>query len=101
MLVEDLVHFCAPARLIMGTGARVRLPALLQRLGYRRGLVVTDKFFTSATPWVDELVTAARALGVTLTVYDGGAPDPTTTLCDAATATLRAAPETADIDHVI
>ncbi|RLK30108.1 iron-containing alcohol dehydrogenase [Cupriavidus plantarum] len=101
MLVEDLVHFCAPARLIMGTGARVRLPVLLQRIGYLRGLVVTDKFFTSATPWVDELVTAARALGVTLTVYDGGAPDPTTTLCDAATATLRAAPETADIDHVI
>ncbi|QET05352.1 iron-containing alcohol dehydrogenase [Cupriavidus pauculus] len=98
---EDLVHFCAPARLIMGTGARERLPALLYRLGYRRGLVVTDTFFTSSTPWVWELVAAGHAHGVTLTVYDGGAPDPTTTLCDAATAALRADADVAAIDHVI
>lgn len=101
MKVEDLVHFCAPARLIMGTGARARLPALLHRLGYRRGLVVTDTFFTSSTPWVRDLVAAAHAQGVTLTVYDGGAPDPTTTLCDAATAALRADADAAAIDHVI
>jgi len=100
MSVEDLVHSCAPARLIMGAGARTRLPALLQRLGYQRGLIVTDRFFTLSTPWVEELVTGARAHGVTLTVYDGGAPDPTTTLCDDATVTLCARGDL-PLDHVI
>lgn len=101
MRVEDLIYFCAPARLIMGAGSRAQLPALLQRLGYRCGLLVTDTFFTSATPWVDELVAAARAHGVELTVYDGGMPDPTTTLCDTATAAIRAQAGSVPFDHVI
>jgi alcohol dehydrogenase len=101
MRVEDLIYFCAPARLIMGAGSRAQLPALLQRLGYRRGLLVTDTFFTSATPWVDELVAAARAHGVELLIYDGGLPDPTTTLCDTATAALRAQLDGVPVDHVI
>lgn len=101
MRVEDLVHFCAPARLVMGAGSRAQLPALLQRLGYRRGLVVTDGVFTGTTPWVDELVAAARAHDVDLLVYDGGMPDPTTTLCDAATATVRALLDGQPVDHVI
>lgn len=101
MRVEDLVHFCAPARLVMGAGCRKQLPALLRRLGYRRGLLVTDKFFTGATPWVDELVAGARAHDVELLVYDGGMPDPTTTLCDAATAAVRERLDGVPVDHVI
>lgn len=101
MRVEDMVYFCAPARLIMGAGSRAQLPALLQRLGYRRGLLVTDTFFTSTTPWVDELVSAAREQGVELLVYDGGAPDPTTTLCDSATAAIRSQLRSQPVDHVI
>ncbi|SPA02376.1 putative Iron-containing alcohol dehydrogenase [Cupriavidus taiwanensis] len=101
MRVEDLVYFCAPARLVMGAGCRAQLPALLRRLGYRRGLLVTDTFFTGATPWVDELVADARAHGVELLVYDGGVPDPTTTLCDAATAAVRERQGSVALDHVI
>ncbi|SPA18473.1 putative Iron-containing alcohol dehydrogenase [Cupriavidus taiwanensis] len=101
MRVEDLVYFCAPARLVMGAGCRAQLPALLHRLGYRRGLLVTDRFFTGATPWVDELVADARAHGVELLVYDGGVPDPTTTLCDAATAAVRERLGSVALDHVI
>lgn len=89
MRVEDLVYFCAPARLIVGAGSRAQLPALLKRLGHRRGLIVTDTFFTRGTPWVDELVSGAAEQGVELIVYDGGLPDPTTTLCDRATAAVR------------
>ncbi|BDB30008.1 iron-containing alcohol dehydrogenase (plasmid) [Cupriavidus sp. P-10] len=101
MRVEDLVYFCAPARLVMGAGCRAQLPALLRRLGYRRGLVVTDTFFTGATPWVEELVAGARAQDVELLVFDGGIPDPTTTLCDAATTTVRERLGGLPVDHVI
>ncbi|PLQ00394.1 iron-containing alcohol dehydrogenase [Cupriavidus pauculus] len=89
MRVEDLVYFCAPARLIVGPGSRAQLPALLNRLNYRRGLIVTDTFFTQATSWVEELVSGAQEQGVELLVYDGGMPDPTTTRCDAATLSVR------------
>jgi alcohol dehydrogenase class IV len=98
---EDLVHFCAPGRLVIGCGARAQLPALLHRLGHRRGVLVTDVFFTRHTPWVREYVVAAAALGIRTEVYDGGLPDPTTTLCDDATAQLRAACEGELPDHVI
>ena len=101
MRVEDLVYFCAPARLVMGAGCRAQLPALLRRLGYRRGLLVTDTFFTGATPWVDELVAGARAHDVELLVYDGGMPDPTTALCDMATAAVRERLGGQPVDHVI
>jgi len=101
MRVDDLVYFCAPSRLIVGAGARAQLSALLKRLGYRRGLVVTDPFFTGATPWVDELVRAAGAEGIELTVYDGGMPDPTTTLCDEATVAVRVRLAGVAPDHVI
>ncbi|MEM5428679.1 iron-containing alcohol dehydrogenase [Cupriavidus oxalaticus] len=101
MRVEDLVYFCAPARLVMGAGCRAQLPALLRRLGYRRGLLVTDTFFTGATPWVEELVAGARAHDVELLVYEGGMPDPTTTLCDAATVAVRERLGGLQVDHVI
>lgn len=101
MRVDDLVYFCAPARLVIGPGCRAQLPALLRRLGYRRGLVVTDTFFTGATPWVEELVAGARAHDVELLVFDGGIPDPTTALCDVATATVRERLGGLPVDHVI
>lgn len=101
MRVEDLVYFCAPARLIVGTGARAQLPALLKRQNYRRGLLVTDTFFTAHTPWVKELVDGARAEGVDLLVYDGGMGDPTTALCDAASSAVRERLAGAPVDHII
>lgn len=97
----DLVHFCPPGRLVMGCGARRQLPALVQRLGWRRGLLVTDRFFSAQTPWVAEYLAAAAALGIHTTVFDGGIPDPTTTLCDEATAQLRHTLGDALPDHLV
>lgn len=101
MRLDDLVYFCAPARLIIGAGTRAQLPALIQRLGHRQGVLVTDTFFTQNTPWVREYVEAAAQLGIATIVYDGGLPDPTTTLCDAATADVRRQLGGAAPDHVI
>lgn len=101
MRADDLVHFCPPGRLIIGTGSRHQLPALLHRLGYRNGLIVTDAFFVGETPWVREYVEAARQLGIATSVYAGGLPDPTTTLCDEGTVVLRKALADQMPDHVI
>lgn len=101
MRVEDLIHFCAPARLIMGCGTRAQLPALLHRLGYQSGVLVTDRFFSEKTPWVNEYLAAAQALGIKTLVFDGGLPDPTTTLCDSATDEVRAQLQGRKLDHVI
>lgn len=101
MRAEDLVHFCAPGRLIIRPGARHELPALLARLGHRHGLLVTDRFFTQNTPWVREYVEAAQALGVETLVYDGGMPDPTTVLCDSATDEVQNRLGGKALDHVL
>ena len=101
MRPEDLIHFCTPSSLILGCGARAQLPQLVQRMGWRHGVLVTDKFFSESTPWVREYVDAANALGVETVVFDGGAPDPTTVLCDEATAQLRTEKLGGAVDHVI
>lgn len=101
MRTEDLIHFCAPARLIIGNGARHQLPQLLARLGYRSGVLVTDAFFAEKTPWVNEYTQAAERLGISTIVYAGGLPDPTTDLCDEATTVLREQLDGKQLDHVI
>ena len=101
MRAEDLVHFCAPSRLVIGCGARAQLPQLVRKLGWRHGVLVTDKFFSTQTPWVREYVDAARAMGVETLVFDGGMPDPTVDLCDQATALLRRDDLGQRVDHVI
>jgi alcohol dehydrogenase len=98
---DDLIHFCPPGRLIIGCGTRSQLPALIQRLGHCRGVLVTDPFFTRRTPWVNDYVGAAEARGVRTIVFDGAVPDPTTTLCDQATAGLREQLAGELPDHVI
>lgn len=101
MRSEDLIHWCAPARTVFGCGTRAELPALLARMGHRSGVLVTDTFFTNNTPWVHEYLEAAGALGIRTQVYDGGEPDPTTTLCDSATKAIRDLLGSDRIDHVI
>jgi alcohol dehydrogenase len=101
MRTEDLIHFCPPGRLIIGAGSRSQLPALVARLGYRKGVLVTDPFFVKSTPWVDEYVRSASALGIETIVFDGGEADPTTTLCDNATQAVRIALGGSAPDHVI
>lgn len=101
MRMHDQIHFCPPARVVIGCGCRSQLPALLARLGYRLGVLVTDAFFSGQTPWVREYVEAAAALGIETVVFDGGLPDPTTTLCDDATRDVRAHLGGRRADHVI
>lgn len=101
MRTEDLIHFCAPGRLIIGNGSRHQLPQLLARLGYRSGVLVTDAFFAEQTPWVSEYTQAAERLGISTVVYAGGLPDPTIGLCDEATAVLRDPLGGTQPDHVI
>lgn len=73
----------------------------MRSLGYRCGVIVTDKFFTQHTPWVREYLEAAQALGIDTWIFDGGLPDPTTTLCDDATSQIRVALGKDAPDHVI
>ncbi|GGI20944.1 iron-containing alcohol dehydrogenase [Oxalicibacterium faecigallinarum] len=101
MRPNDLIHFCPPARVILGCGSRSQLPALLARLGYRTGVLITDTFFSQKTPWVNEYIKAAEAVGILTIVYDGGKPDPTTTLCDDATSEIRLQLQGRQLDHVI
>lgn len=101
MRANDLIHFCPPGRLIIGCGSRHQLPALVQRLGYRHGVLVTDRFFVEKTSWVREYIDAAHALGIETTVFDGGIADPTTTLCDDATAVIRRQLGAKQVDHII
>lgn len=101
MRSNDQIHFCPPARVVLGCGTRSQLPALLARLGYRSGVFITDTFFSEKTPWVREYIEAAEALGITTIVFDGGKADPTTTLCDDATALIRAQIGAVQPDHVI
>lgn len=101
MRTEDLIHFCPPGRLIIGCGVRAQLPDLLDRLGYRLGVIVTDTFFVEKNPWVQEYIDAAEQRGVANVVYAGGLPDPTTTLCDEATSLLREQLNGRQPDHII
>lgn len=101
MRTEDLIHFCPPGRLIIGCGVRAQLPDLLDRLGYRLGVIVTDTFFIEKTPWVREYIDAAEQHGMENVVYAGGLPDPTTTLCDEATSLLREQLSGQQPDHII
>lgn len=101
MRPDDLVHFCPPGRLVIGCGTRAQLPALIERLGYRSGVLVTDSFFVKHTPWVHDYLTASGALGTRTVVFDGGMPDPTTTLCDEATTQILRALRGQPVDHVI
>lgn len=101
MRSNDQIHFCPPTRVILGCGSRTQLPALLARLSYRIGVLVTDQFFTHQTEWVKEYIDAANALGLETLIFDGGLPDPTTTLCDDATREIRSRLDGRKPDHVI
>ncbi|HLU02006.1 MAG TPA: iron-containing alcohol dehydrogenase [Advenella sp.] len=101
MTFDDHLFFCAPSRLIIREGARHDLPALLAKLGYHSGILVTDRYFAEQTPWVGEYVQAAGKCGISTYVYSGGEPDPSTTLCDRATQHILAQTQGQTPDHVI
>jgi alcohol dehydrogenase len=95
------VFFCAPSRLVMADGAIGQVAALLAAQGWTHGLLVTDRFFSQASPWVDLLKKDLQAVGIQLQVFDEGMPDPTVDLCDQATAMLSPLHASRPFDHVI
>jgi len=97
----ERMFFAGPSRIVLACGARHELPALLARQHWKHALVVTDRWFTGSSPVVRELVAGLAAQGVAASVFDGGAPDPSVALCDAATRALRSDPAHAGIDHLI
>lgn len=101
MNFEDHLFFCAPNRLIIKEGARRDLAPLLEKLGHRNGVLITDKYFTEHTSWVKEYISDAERCGISTHVYNGGEPDPSTTLCDQATQDILGVMGDRDIDHVI
>ena len=99
LIADNPITLCTPSRVLCADGARFRIAPLCRSLGWRQALVVTDRWFAQHSPALTELLQALQAQGIEAHVFDGGEPDPSTTLVDRATAwTLEqgAAP-----DHLI
>lgn len=99
--MENPLYFCMPSRVLLEMGARRRVAPLCQSQGWRHALLVTDAFFAGKTSVVRDLVEDLAAHGIACTVYAAGQPDPSTTLCDQATAEITAQPGSDGIDHLI
>jgi len=97
---ENPITLCAPSRVLCADGARARIAPLCRSLGWRHALVVTDKWFTRNSPELQDLLSALHDVGITVRVFDGGEPDPSTTLADHATQWVNAQGGAAP-DHLI
>lgn len=80
----------AAARIEFGVGAVSRLPGCVEELGGRAVLLVTDVGLR-ATGTVDRVAGLLEAAGLSVTVYDAVAPNPSTATLDAAAPAARAA----------
>lgn len=99
LMFDNPITLCTPPRVLCADGARLRIAPLCKSLGWRRALVVTDRWFMQHSPALAELLEALRAQDIEARVFDGGEPDPSTTLADRATAWVRE--EGAMPDHLI
>ena len=97
----DGLFLSMPPRILGGWGCRRELAPLLQRLGHRQSLIVTDRFFSTETPLVEELQSQLRENGIESLTFDGGIPDPTVDACMQAQAFVESRGWTHRIDHVI
>src|SRR5574343_452675 len=100
-VAENPLFYCMPSRVLLAVGARRQVAPLCHAQGWRQALIVTDRFFTQHTPVVSVLVAALQAQQIQALVYDGGLPDPSTTLCAEATADVLAQAGADRIDHLI
>jgi alcohol dehydrogenase class IV len=80
----------------VGSGALDRIGSMVQTLGVRRPVVVTDRYMVSSGV-VARVVDLLTAAGVSATVFDGTVPDPTTDSLGPGLEVVRAA----DADAVI
>jgi alcohol dehydrogenase class IV len=83
------IHFCTPSRITYGAGSVRAVPRLLRHLGFSRAVLVTDAFFAAPGRPGERLLQELRAADVECTLFDGGQPDPSLALCDAATHALQ------------
>jgi alcohol dehydrogenase class IV len=101
MFSKDKVFMAMPSRILFGCGERAALPALLNKLGYRNALIITDRFFTQNSAIIADLRAGLEAAQVASTVFDGGQPDPSLALCAEVLAWSRAHPPATPFDHII
>jgi alcohol dehydrogenase class IV len=73
----------------IGAGAVTDLPALIESLGLRRPLLVTDAYLTK-TGAADRVLQLLRNAGLTAAVFDGTVPDPTTESLERGVEAVRA-----------
>lgn len=100
-MLNDRLFYCAPSRILAGNGVRRDLGPLLARLGYRHGLIVTDRFFTERSPIVAEIQAILGEQGIGTTVSAEGEPDPSVDLCVRVQREVTAGGDLDRIDHVI
>ncbi len=80
--------FNVPATIITGAGARLELGAVVQRLGARRVLLVTDAFL-QASGVIGRFVERLEEQGLFVTVFADVQPDPTVHTVQAGLTVLR------------
>ncbi|MDT5148668.1 MAG: hypothetical protein QOI01_401 [Mycobacterium sp.] len=73
----------------IGPGAVNELPALIESLGLHRPLLVTDAYLTK-TGAADRVLRLLRNAGLTVAVFDGTVPDPTTESLERGVEAVRA-----------
>lgn len=97
----DGLFLSLPPRILGGWGCRRELPPLLKQLGHRNALIVTDRFFSTQTPLVEELRSSLQENHVDSLIFDGGIPDPTVDACMEAQAFVESAGWSRQVDHII
>ncbi len=77
-----IVNIQTPRQIVIGGGARKRLPALLQGLGLARPLIVSDPVMVKIGK-VEELMALLAEAGIASAVFSDTVPDPTTDVVEA------------------
>ena len=73
--MRSVWQFHTSSQLVFGWGAAAQLPGLIQRHGYRRILMVTDRVL-AANGIVDKIRILLVNAGLDVHVFDGGEPEP-------------------------
>lgn len=98
---EHPLLLCTPTRLVVQAGGIGRVAPFCKSRQWKHVLIVTDRFFTTSTPLVKDLVSALNAHGVEALICDNGEPNPTTALCDRSCAEVLAMAGDTVIDAVV
>lgn len=80
---RDFWNFYSAGRIVFGSGSVRRIVSLLKPLAPERVLVVSDSVLASAGI-LSRIVDPLRAAGIEVSVFDGGEPEPSFELADAA-----------------